>query len=138
MEVKIDKNTLYFHLYRAQNIVEKKTTLPILSNILIETQSEFLKLSFTDLEVGITENCQATIIKPGKTTIHARKFFEIIRELPEGEISLEQKKDQLQIKSGRSVFLLRSLSPDEFPKIPSIQATESIQLPNQILQEIKK
>lgn len=136
MEVKIQKSQLLSHLQRAQNIVERKTTLPILSHILMETEASGLRLSSTDLEVGVTEACDAEIVKKGSTTIHARKFFEIIREFPEGEIHLEQKQEQLEIRAGRSRFRLRSLSPDEFPKIPPIQATESIKLAGDVLLEM--
>jgi len=136
MEVRIQKTQLLSHLQRAQNIVERKTTLPILSHILMETEPSGLRLSSTDLEVGVTETCNAEIIQEGSTTIHARKFFEIMRELPEGEIHLEQKEEQLEIRTGRSRFRLRSLTPDEFPRIPAIQTTESVQLAGEVLQEM--
>ena len=136
MEVKIQRSQLLSHLQRAQNIVERKTTLPILSHILMETEPSGLRLSSTDLEVGVTETCSAEIIQEGSTTIHARKFFEIMREFPEGEIHLEQKEEQLEIRAGRSRFRLRSLAPDEFPRIPAIQTTESAQLAGEVLQEM--
>jgi DNA polymerase-3 subunit beta len=136
MEVKIQRSQLLSHLQRAQNIVERKTTLPILSHILMETEPSGLRLSSTDLEVGVTETCTAEIIQEGSTTIHARKFFEIMREFPEGEIHLEQKEEQLEIRAGRSRFRLRSLAPDEFPRIPAIQTTESVHLPGDVLQEM--
>ena len=136
MQVRIERSQLLSHLQRAQNIVERKTTLPILSHILLEAEPAGLKLSSTDLEVGITETCTAEIVKQGATTIHARKFFEIIREIPEGQIHLEQKQEQFEIRAGRSRFRLRSLSPDEFPRIPPIQATESVRLSGDVLQEM--
>ncbi len=136
MEVRIQRGQLLSHLQRAQNIVERKTTLPILAHVLMETESSGLRLSSTDLEVGVTEACDAQIIKEGSTTIHARKFFEIIREIPEGEVHLKQKDEQLEIRAGRSRFRLRSLSPEEFPKIPSIQTTESVKLSSEVLQEM--
>lgn len=136
MEVKIQRGQLLSHLQRAQNIVERKTTLPILAHILMETESSGLRLSSTDLEVGVTETCDAQIVKEGSTTIHARKFFEIIREIPDGEIHLKQKEEQLEIRAGRSRFRLRSLSPEEFPKIPPIETTESVKLSASILQEM--
>ena len=138
MEVKIQKSQLLSHLQRAQNIVERKTTLPILSHILMETETSGLRLSSTDLEVGVTEACDAEILRKGSTTIHARKFFEIIREFPEGQIHLEQKEEQLEIRAPRSRFRLRSLSPEEFPKIPPIRATESVKLAGDVLLEMIK
>ena len=136
MEVRIQRNQLFSHLQRAQNIVERKTTLPILSHILMQTEPSGLRLSSTDLEVGVTETCEAEVPAQGSTTIHARKFFEIIREIPEGEIHLKQTDEQLEIKAGRSRFRLRSLPPDDFPKIPAIEATESVNLAGNVLQEM--
>ena len=136
MEVRIQRSRLLSHLQRAQNIVERKTTLPILSHILMETETSGLRLSSTDLEVGVTETCDAEIVQEGSTTIHARKFFEIIREFPEGEIHLEQKEEQLEIRAGRSRFRLRSLASDEFPRIPAIQTTESVRLAGDVLLEM--
>ena len=136
MKVTIPRNHLLSHLQRAQNIVERKTTLPILSHILMEAEPSFLRLSSTDLEVGVTDICEATVAKPGSTTVHARKFFEIIRELPESEIQLTQKEETLEIRSGKSLFRLRSLSPNEFPQIPQIQAEESVRIPCALLREM--
>jgi DNA polymerase III subunit beta len=136
MKVKVRRTNLLSHLQMSQNIVERKTTLPILSHILMETLPSQLKISSTDLEVGVTDMCEAERLENGNTTVHARKFFEIIRELPESEIELTQKDENLEIRSGRSRFKLRSLSSDEFPKIPPVQASDSIVLKGNILQEM--
>jgi len=136
MKVKVPRTHLLDHLQMSQNIVERKTTLPILSHILMETQAEQLKLSSTDLEVGVTDLCKAEILEEGNTTVHARKFFEIVRELPESDIELILKDENLEIRSGRSRFKLRSLSPDEFPKIPPVQSSDSVLLKGNILQEM--
>jgi DNA polymerase-3 subunit beta len=102
----------------------------------METLPSQLKLSSTDLEVGVTDLCEAELLENGNTTVHARKFFEIIRELPESEIELTQKDENLEIRSGRSRFKIRSLSPDEFPKIPPIQVSDSMVLKGDVLQEM--
>jgi len=137
MKVGIQKLHLLSHLQRAQNIVERKSTLPVLSHILMQTQPDSsLKLSSTDLEVGVIDMCRATIAREGSTTVHARKFFEIIRELSEGEIQLQQIQENLEIRSGKSLFRLRSLAPHEFPQIPKIQSEETVRLPGAILKEM--
>jgi DNA polymerase III subunit beta len=136
MKARVRRTNLLSHLQMSQNIVERKTTLPILSHILLEALPSQLKLSSTDLEVGVTDICEAESMENGNTTVNARKFFEIIRELPESEIELSQKEENLEIRSGRSRFKLRSLSPDEFPKIPPVQASDSIVLKGDILQEM--
>jgi len=136
MKVKVPRNQLLTHLQMSQNIVERKTTLPILSHILMETVPSHLKLSSTDLEVGVSDLCEAEILKEGSTTVHARKFFEIVRELPDSEIELVLKEENLEIRSGRSRFRLRPFSPDEFPKIPPVQTSDSILLKGSVLQEM--
>jgi DNA polymerase III subunit beta len=136
MKVTISRDAILSHLQRTQYIVERKSTLPILSHILMETLPSALRLSSTDLEVGVTDICDCQVHKQGRTTIHARKFFEIIRELPVAEIQLSQKEENLEIRSGRSLFRLRSLSPDEFPRIPQIQTEETVRLPAGVLREM--
>ena len=136
MKVKVDRNHLFSHLQMAQNVVEKKTTLPILSHILLETLPSQIQLSSTDLEVGVTDTCEAEPLAEGSTTVHAKKFFEIVRELPEGDILLEQKDENLEIRAGRSLFRLRSLSPGEFPKPPAVESNELVCLKGDLIQEM--
>jgi DNA polymerase-3 subunit beta len=136
MEFRIQRAVLLGTLQRAQNIVEKKTTLPILSHILLEVRSSTLELSSTDLEIAIIDNCEATVLGEGTTTVHARKLFEIIRELPEEEVHLSLKQGQLEIRCARSFFRLRCLPPEEFPKVPVIHASQSILLPSRVVMEM--
>ncbi len=73
MEFRISRTPLLNSLQRTQNIVEKKTTLPILSNVLIEARGSTLELSSTDLEVGVVQVCEASVSKEGAATVHARE-----------------------------------------------------------------
>jgi len=136
MRVKVPRNQLLLHLQMSQNIVERKTTLPILSHLLIETLPSHLKLSSTDLEVGVSDLCEAEILQEGSTTVHARKFYEIVRELPEQDMELLVKGETLEVRSGRSRFKLHPFSPDEFPKIPPVDTSDSIFLNGSVLQEM--
>ncbi|MEW6441720.1 MAG: DNA polymerase III subunit beta [bacterium] len=136
MELKIGKSPLLVGLQRAQNIVEKKTTLPILSHILLDARAGALELSSTDLEVGVIESCEASVLQDGSTTVHARKLFEIIRELPEEQIHLGLKQGQLEIRCGRSRFRLRCLPPEEFPQVPPVKSSRSIHLPGALVRDM--
>lgn len=136
MEVRITRAPLLNCLQRTQNIVEKKTTLPILTNVLIQARSKKLELSATDLEVGIVQVCEASVLREGVATVHARKLFEIVRELPDQEFSFVLKQGQMEIRSGRSVFRLRTLSPEEFPKIPEVKSDRSVRLSTSLLADM--
>jgi len=110
-------------LSRVQNIVERKNTVPILSNVLIDGNGDTLKMLATDMEVGISGNVTASIKSKGAITLSARKLFEIIKELPtEASISLQVKEDnRAEIICGNSSFELKGLPAEEFPKLPSYE-----------------
>ncbi len=136
MEFRISRTPLLNSLQRTQSIVEKKTTLPILANVLIEARGSTLELSSTDLEVGVVQACEASVLKEGAATVHARKLFEIIRELPDQDVHVTLKQGQMEIRCGRTVFRLRSLAPEEFPKIPAIKSDRSIRLSASLLSDM--
>ncbi|HEU0264517.1 MAG TPA: DNA polymerase III subunit beta [Geobacterales bacterium] len=122
MEFRIAKDTFLKGLQRVQGIVEKRTTMPILSNVLIEATESKIELTATDLEVGMNSSYPATIIKPGKLTVSAKKLYEIIKELPDQEIHVASRdNDWIDISCGRSHFSIVGLSPTEFPYFPRIQ-----------------
>ncbi|PLY04650.1 MAG: DNA polymerase III subunit beta [Desulfuromonas sp.] len=121
MEFRIEKEIFLKAMTKVQGIIEKKHTLPILANVLIEAQDHNITFTATDLEVGLKSRYGANILKSGKVTVSAKKLFEIIKELPEAEISFCAKNNfWVEIKCGKSVFNLVGLSPDEFPKFPVI------------------
>lgn len=109
-----------------QYIIENKNTLPILSNILLETQENKILLTSTDLEIGIKTFFTAKIEKKGITAIPAKKFSEIVNELPEGEIEIELIGENLiNIKSGSIFFNINTIPADDFPKFPSYKDSEN-------------
>ena len=83
MKFLVEKNTLFKSLSHVQSIVEKKNTLPILANILLEAKDNYLILSSTDMDISITEKLQCNIIEDGSTTVTAQTFYDIIRKLPD-------------------------------------------------------
>ena len=116
----VNRENFLTGLSRVQSIVERKNTVPILGNVLIDGTGERLKLMATDMEVGISGYLDASIKSEGAVTISARKLFEIIKELPaESEIMVQVKEgNDSEITCGSSSFQLKGLPADDFPKLP--------------------
>jgi len=111
MEFKISREEFVKGLSRTQSVVEKKGTMPILLNVLIEALQSEILLTATDLEIGVKGSHPAQIIQPGKSTISAKKLYEVIKELPEQEVSLRVKENHwVEIKSGKSTFNMMGIS----------------------------
>ena len=111
MKISIEKNYIFKTLSHVQSIVEKKNTIPVLSNILIEAKDNILTLSATDMDVSITETINCNVIDPGSVTVSAHTLYDIIRKIPEGNeiefISNDGKR--FSIRSGKSKFSLSCL-----------------------------
>jgi len=115
----IEKEVFLKGLARIQGIVEKRNTIPILSNVLIEAGQEKITLTATDLEVGMRATYPAKVKNSGKITVSAKKIYEIIKELPEKEISFKAKENcWIEISCGKSLFNIVGLSSEEFPHFP--------------------
>jgi DNA polymerase-3 subunit beta len=123
MKLTISKSELQKGLTRIQSIVEKRNTMPILANVLMTTGDDSLELAATDLEVGIRGSHAAKIETPGSITVSAKKFYEIIRELPDEPVSLEASSDAyLQIQCARAEFKLAGNAAEEYPTLPSFES----------------
>ncbi len=122
MKFDIDKKELLKALSLIQSVSGRKTTLPILTHVLLETEKGALCLTGTDLEIGIQEKVDATVHQEGKASISAKKLYEIVRELPEAPIHFEKKENHwVTLQCGKSIFNLAGLDPDEFPTLPTYQ-----------------
>jgi DNA polymerase-3 subunit beta len=129
MKLDIEKETLLNGLQAVQNIITTKAVLPILSNILIETQQDNLRLTATDLDVGISCVIPVNIQEPGAITVPAKRFSEIIRELPADSVSITTKKNNLvTIETPSCQFKIMGLPREEFPKLPEFKDKEVIKL----------
>ncbi len=129
MEFTIDKDTFVKALQKIQGIVERRNTMPILSNVLIEALDDSLILTATDLEVGMKSRYQAKVNTNGKITISAKKLYEIIRELPDEQIKFSTREnDWVDISCGKAKFNIVGLSSDEFPSFPNINENGFISL----------
>jgi DNA polymerase-3 subunit beta len=121
MKVRIAREELLTALERVQGVVEKRNTMPMLSNILLEAKPDGLDIIATDLELAMRGLYQATVEEPGSITLSARKLYEILRELPEGEIALSVGSNHwATIQLGRSQFKIVGLPSTEYPALPVI------------------
>jgi len=119
MEFKIQKDIFLNALFKIQGIVDKKHTVPILSNVFIEAYDNKITLSATDLEIGLKTYFECEIIKNGRITISAKKLFEIIKEFPNDFINIKEKNNYwIEISCNKSLFNIVGLPPEEFPKFP--------------------
>ena len=122
MNFEIDKREFIKGLGLMQSVAGRKTTLPILSHILLEWEKNFLYLTGTDLETGICEELIAKINQKGKASVSANKLYEIVKELPEETIHIQKKDNQwITLQCGKSIFNLAGLDPEEFPSLPTYQ-----------------
>ena len=120
MNFEIDKREFLKGLSLVQSVAGRKTTLPILSHILLEWQKNSLYLTGTDLETAIREELTATVHQEGKASTSAKKLYEIVRELPDEIIHIQKKENHwMTLQCGKSIFNLAGLDPDEFPTLPS-------------------
>jgi DNA polymerase III subunit beta len=119
MEVSIRREDLVKGLYLVQGVVERRNTLPILANVLIEPAAEGVALTATDMEVGLRGLIPAQVKKKGSVTVSARKLYEIAREVPGEEVVLRSTQvGWVEVLSGRSKFKVVSLDPKDFPELP--------------------
>ncbi len=137
MNFDIDKKEFLKGLSLMQNVVGRKTTLPILSHILIQWEKDSLHLTGTDLETGIREELNATIHQGGKASVSAKKLYEIVRELPEETIHIQKRENHwITLQCGKSVFNLAGLDPDEFPSLPTYQETDFSKISTQLIKKM--
>ena len=138
MEIAVQKGDLVNGMQIVQNAVTQKSSLPILSNVLLETEADKLKLTATDLDIGISATIPVNVSQGGAVTIPAKKFFDIIKALPEeGEINLSMKKNNsISIKSENARFKILGLPKEEFPQLPLFKDKDSITVPQALLKEM--
>ncbi len=125
MEFKIKQNILKEELGYIQGVVERKTTIPVLSNILIESIGEGeIRIVGTDLDCTIRCDAEAEIIKSGAICIQARKLFDIVRALNSGDVHFKKEDNEwVTMKCGRANFRLAGVSRDQFPELPQFKST---------------
>jgi DNA polymerase-3 subunit beta len=118
MELVLRKADLLRELQLLQGIVERKITIPVLANVLIEAEGSEIRLVATDLEVGLRSRCEASVARPGTVTIPAKKLFEIVKNLPETDIRIEEDKGSVKVAADRFDSRLATQAAEEFPAVP--------------------
>jgi DNA polymerase-3 subunit beta len=136
MKVSITREKLQEGLAAVSGSIPTRTTLPVLSNILLETESDGLRLSGTDLDTSVSIRVAAEVEAGGSITAPARKLQEIARELPPAPVNLTSQGDAITISSGRSRFRLNGLSKEEFPAFPVVAFDDSWRVTGKELNEL--
>ncbi|MDG5751048.1 MULTISPECIES: DNA polymerase III subunit beta [Qipengyuania] len=138
MKATIERATLLRCLSHVQSVVERRNTIPILSNVLIEAEGDSsLKVMATDLDLQVVEHMDASVEDAGSITVSAHLLFDIARKLPEGsQVSLETAENRMAVKAGRSRFSLPTLPRDDFPVIVEGDLPTSFELPAKTLAEL--
>jgi len=132
MEISVSRQDLVKELTATQSVVERKTTIPILSNFLIEAEGDRLNITATDLDQAIRTSTEVKVKKPGACTIPARKLYDYIKLLPEGDISIKLLENHwVQIRSGRSNTKMVGMARANYPQVPEFPsvAVTSISTP---------
>jgi DNA polymerase-3 subunit beta len=138
MKATIERATLLKSLGHVQSVVERRNTIPILSNVLLEAREDgSIRLMATDLDLQVDESVPATVTQPGATTLSAHTLFDIVRKLPEGsQVELTAAEGKMQVVSGRSRFNLSTLPRDDFPVIAEGELPTRFELPAATLRQV--
>ncbi|MFP6872169.1 MAG: DNA polymerase III subunit beta [Verrucomicrobiales bacterium] len=136
MKFTITKEDFLEGLQQVQHVVSSRTTLPILSNVLLEAEGNSLRLTTTDLDVGVTGSVKAKVQQSGSTTLPARRLAGIVRELPVNEVSVEvDSKHASSIRSGPSFFKILGLAKDEFPPLATFDDANEYKISQSVLKD---
>src|SRR6516164_8025831 len=137
MEITISKSDLLKELTATQGVVERKTTIPILSNFLFEASGDKLAITATDLDLSLRTAAPAKVKKDGSCTIPARKLYDYVKLLGDGDISVKLLENHwVQIRSGRSNTKMVGMARANFPSLPVFQAESAIQIPAPVLRNL--
>jgi DNA polymerase III subunit beta len=137
MNFDIDKREFLKGLSVIQSVAGRKTTLPILTHILMQWDKNSLYLTGTDLETGIQEELNLKTGQEGKASVSAKKIYEIVRELPDEPIHIQKRENHwITLQCGKSVFNIAGLDPEEFPSLPTYQEGSFSQISTRLIREM--
>ena len=136
MELVVRKNNLLRELHLFQGIVERKNTIPILANVLIEASGNEVKMLATDLEVALRSRCQASVSKSGSLTLPAKKLYEILKALPETDVRIDEDKDGVKVAADQFDSRMQTLPREDFPTVPDASGKGRATLPRSALKEL--
>src|SRR6266540_3497420 len=136
MELVVRKTDLLRELQLFQGIVERKNTIPILANVLLEANGAEMKMLATDLEVGLRSKCPATVSKSGSLTLPAKKLYEIVKALPETDVRIEEDKNGVKVAADRFDSRMQTLPREDFPTLPDASGKARATLPRNAVKEM--
>lgn len=136
MDVTLSRPDLYEELQLIQGVLERRATIPILSNILLTAQGDQLKLAATDLDVTLFTSCSATVRQEGRATIHGKVFFDLVRSLPQETLDVTLTDGRIEVRSGTFHSHIASLDPTDFPTLPEIPEGQGFAVPLPILHRL--
>lgn len=128
MKFVIPKSRLGNYLQYILQVVPTKSTLPILTNVLVEALENKLKISATDLDISITVSMDCKVTKKGSVALPARILFDIIKELPESEITIESTGNRVELKIPNGSYKIAAVPPEDFPKLPAVNTKKEIKI----------
>jgi DNA polymerase-3 subunit beta len=135
MELTVGKGDLQKELQLCQGVVEKRSTIPILSNVLLKAADGRLQIAATDLDVTILSSCAARVTTPGGVTIEAKRLFDIVRSLPDEDVHFTlQENNSILVESGTAKFRLLGLPAEDYPTLPTVNVSDAYTIP---LDELK-
>jgi len=137
MEIIVNKSDLQKELTATQGVVERKTTIPILSNFLFEASGDKLAITATDLDLSLRTSCPAKVKKEGSCTVPARKLYDYVKLLPDGEVSIRMLENHwVAIRSGRSNTRMVGMARANFPALPHFPSSDVVRIPAPILRNL--
>lgn len=137
MELTVKKEDLAKGLAKSQSVVERRTSMPILSNVLLEAKDDHIFVAATDLETSFSGAYPARVSSQGRLTVPARKLYEIVKELPGEEVYLKEKENHyLHLAAGRANYDLVGMSAEDFPELPQVEDIPELTLDGEILAEM--
>ncbi|WP_371038877.1 DNA polymerase III subunit beta [Rhodosalinus sp. FB01] len=139
MKISIERGTLLKAVSQAQSVVERRNTIPILGNVLIEAEGDEAKFRATDLDIEVVDRAAAQVQRPGATTVSAVTLHEIVRKLPDGALvtlSDDGASGRLEVEAGRSRFSLATLPKEDFPVMASSEYTANFAAPAPVLRRL--
>ncbi len=137
MELTVRKEDISKGLSKSQSVVEKRTSMPILSNVLLDAEGDKITIIATDLETSFVGSYPARVSKPGRLTVPARKLYEIVKELPGDEVYFKEKENSyLYLSAGRANYDLVAISADDFPELPQVEGIPELTFEGEVLSEM--
>lgn len=136
MKFTVNRDALAEKLQTVLSVVSTRTTLPILGNILMTAESDVLQLAATDLDLSVSCKIPAKVTKAGTTTIPARTFAEMVRELPDEDVVVNVTGNRMEIKTGRGVYKISGMPAEEFPKLPAMPPSGENRIPGDLLKSM--